>query len=133
MDLDSDGDTVSDLDDCDTANPQVWTRPGEALGLTLQHNHGTGLTSLSWAPPTPYGCMPALMLFDTVMSGDPSDFVTTAVCVETDDGPNTDSQHGTDPAVGQVYYFVARPENPCGHGGSGHRSDGTPRVARTCP
>jgi titin len=133
-DTESDGDTVSDLDDCDPGDNQVWTLPGAAVDLMLSHTGGPGgTTTLSWTVPTPIGGVTAVLVYDTISSVDPSDFVTSASCVESDDGSDTMAVHTTAPPAGTALQFLIRAENPCGDGSLGERSDGTARSARNCP
>ena len=129
VDVDPDGDTVSDTDDCDPGDSEVWTVPGVAANLTLSQTGTT--TTISWALPTPVGG--AVIAYDTIVSPDPDDFVSSAACVESDDGSDRQSTHGVDPAEGEVFYFLVRAENPCGDGPVGEFSDGTARSGRNCP
>jgi len=129
VDTDSDSDTISDLDDCDDADPLVWTVPGEVVGVMLSHSGGVGgTTTLDWPAPTPFGGHPSVVVYDVIRSSNPADFGVSAVCMETDDGPNTTATHGTDPAPGAVVYFLIRAEDPCGMGSIGDSA----RTARTC-
>ena len=133
-DTDSDGDTVSDTDDCDDGDSQVWTTPGEVLGLTLTHSGGLGgTTTLGWTAPTPLGGATAAVVYDTISSADPDDFVTSATCVETDDATDTMSTDSTDPASGTVLFYLIRAETSCGASPLGTDSSDTPRSARGCP
>ena len=94
---------------------------------------GIGGTDLDWTPPTDLGGV--AVAYDTIRSDDPSDFVTTAVCVESDDGTDTSSFDAATPGVGAANYYLIRAENQCpsGQGSLGNSSDGTPRTGRTCP
>ena len=68
-------------------------------------------------------------------SSDPSDFIEGAVCVEENDGTDTEAEDVDDPGPGVVFYYLVRAENDCpvGEGSLGRGSDGTPRAGRGCP
>ncbi|MGH9870683.1 MAG: thrombospondin type 3 repeat-containing protein [Candidatus Polarisedimenticolia bacterium] len=87
-DGDADSDGVADAVDCADVDNQIWSIPSEVLDLQLTHDVGSG-TVLSWSAPAQIGGVPASVHYDTIRSLVSSDFVTNAVCVETDDGPNT--------------------------------------------
>jgi PKD repeat protein len=72
-------------------------------------------------------------VYDTIRSTDPSDFVTNAVCLETDDS-DTMADDPDDPLPGEVYAYVSRGGDNCpdGEGSLGTDSDGTPRVGIDC-
>ena len=73
------------------------------------------------------------MAYDTIRSGDPADFVGSPVCVESDDGTDTEATDAGLPGINEVFYYLARAENDCGPGTSGTDSDGQERVLDTCP
>ena len=99
----------------------------------LSHDIPSGLTSLSWgAPADPGG--DATLVYDTLRSADAADFVTGAVCVESDDALDTAATDSTPAAVGQTLYYLVRPENACvGTGGLGTDSAGVARTGTACP
>jgi hypothetical protein len=66
------------------------------------------------------------MRYDALRTLIPSDFVISAICLETNDGPNTTASDATIPAVGTCFYYDFGAENSCGFGPFG-------RPARTCP
>lgn len=132
FDGDADGDAVSDGTDCLAYDPTVWDTPGEVTGLLLSHVGGAGgTTTLSWsAPSSPGGTSP---VYDTLRSATASDFVTSASCVESDDGPNATATDSVTPPPGEVAFFLVRAQNVCDSGSLGTSSAGTPRAGRGCP
>jgi hypothetical protein len=126
-DLDGDG-YQSDVD-CNDGNDAIWGTPGEALDLVFAADKAT----LSVAPPVDPGGLVSSLLYDTVRSGIPSDFVGAATCVETNGGPDTSAVDASTPVAGSVFYYLVRAENACGVGALGTWTDGTPRTVRTCP
>jgi CSLREA domain-containing protein len=129
-DSDGDGDTISQVDDCDDDDGQAWMVPGEAIDLILFHTGGTGgTTTLAWTAPSPLGGTLSGVVYDTIRSLAPADFVTSAVCVDTNGGPDPSAIDSTDPAAETVAYFLIRAENGCGTGPLG----GSGREARGCP
>jgi hypothetical protein len=125
---DNDSDGFCAFQDCDDTNDQIWATPGEVTGLVF-----TGPMTLNWdAPATPGGSTP---FYDTLRSSDPTDFVAATVCVEEDDGTDTEAEDTDSPALGGVFYYLVRAENSCpvGEGSLGIGFDGTPRTGRGCP
>jgi len=132
-DPDSDGDGFGVTTDCNDLDLLNWATPGEARSLTALHDRATGKTTLHWNAPVVLGAVS--VVYDTLRSLSPSDFVTTAACLETDDGTDTQAATHEAPPLGQVLYYLVRAQNNCpaGEGSLGTRSDGTPRIGRTCP
>jgi hypothetical protein len=113
--------------DCDDGDPTVWTPPGEVLGLAF-----TDDASVSWGPPPEPGA--TAVVFDLLRSPDPADFVTPALCVETN-GADLGAADPAVPAAGAVHHYLVRAENACpaGQGSLGQASDGSERAGRACP
>jgi hypothetical protein len=134
VDQDADGFTVC-VGDCNDANNAVWATPGEVRSLLLSHDKLNNSTSISWTAPASLGGTAASILYDTVRSANPSNFVGAGFCVETNNGPNTTAADPVPPAIGSRFYYLIRGENACpsGQGSLGNQSNGTPRTARTCP
>ena len=132
LQVDGDGDLHGDVCDCDDANGAVWATPLESVALNL--THGGLLSTLIWSAPLDLGG--ASVVYDTISSGNPADFVTLATCVETN-GANTTSTHATSPASRRAIDFLIRAENACpgalGQGSLGTSSAGVPRTALLCP
>lgn len=125
-----DSDRLGDLCDCDAANGNVWAQPGQ-VGLTLSHDGTIGETEITWAAADPGGAIAPI--YDTLRSDDASDFVTAAVCVESDDG-DTMTIDTNAPAPGGVFNYLVRAENDCpGAGSLGRDSDGAERPGAACP
>lgn len=128
-DLDLDGYAVCD---CDDANPEVWSTPGEALELRVAK--GTqNAAELSWGPPVKPGG--TIVSYDAIRSADASDFVSPASCLSLPVATVPASSDSSSPGSGGVYFYLARATNACpaGTGGVGEGSGGTPRTARSCP
>ncbi len=121
-------DGAGDACDCDPLDDQVWSVPGPINDLMLSDDNV--ITTLSWSPPANPGSV--VLVYDTVLSTVASDFVAFVVCVESDDGVDTQSFHMGDPLPGEVYNFLIRPENGCG-GYGGSNSAGVTRPIAPCP
>jgi hypothetical protein len=132
---DDDGDLTSECaGDCNDQDSEIWGTPGEAMSLSLAHVGGFGgTTTLDWVAPGEGGTA-AGMRYDTLRSGDRSEFVVSTDCLESDDGPNTSSSDSDDPASGSVVFYLIRAVNSCpaGDGPLGLTS-GQPRTGRSCP
>jgi hypothetical protein len=113
--------------DCNDANLAVWAIPGEAENL-LWSGDGQGLT---WSPPAEPGG--TTVLYDTIRSSLPSDFMTSAACIGTDDGSDLTASDPETPVAGQCFFYVVRGGNSCGEGSLGTMSSGEQRTARSCP
>jgi hypothetical protein len=131
---DVDGDSFSTCaGDCNDANGAIWATPGEVGSLLLNYSKLTSTTSLSWsAPLLPGGTS---VLYDTLRSTTPTNFTTSATCVETNDGANTVASDATALSPGGVFFYLVRAENSCpsGQGVLGRNHAGTPTPGRTCP
>jgi len=131
---DVDGDSFSTCaGDCNDTNGAIWATPGEVRSLLLNYSKLASTTSLSWsAPLLPGGTS---MLYDTLRSSTPTNFTTSATCVETNDGANTVASDATALAPGGVFFYLVRAENSCpsGQGVLGRNHAGTPTPGRTCP
>ena len=128
--VDDDGDGFSECQgDCDDANNQVWSTPGEVRDLNLQVDAQT----LHWSAPAGLGG--TLVLYDTLRSSAPADFVAAGACVETDDGSDTQAVDPTMPLPGGLFFYLVRAQNSCpsGEGSLGNNSSGVPRAGRSCP
>jgi hypothetical protein len=123
---DVDGDTYNECHECNDADPQAWYTPSEAEDLLFASDRET----MSWDPPLDPGG--TSVIYDTLRSGDAQDFGdTSAVCVESDDGSDTIATDSETP--GEVFYYLVRAENACGHGLLGQRFDGERPAGRDCP
>ncbi|MEW5806695.1 MAG: hypothetical protein AB1756_05030 [Acidobacteriota bacterium] len=129
---DDDNDGIYGPSDCDDSNPEVWAIPGEALDLRLTHSSETGITTLTWNPPSDPGA--TSVFYDTIRSTDPSDFSSDASCIESD-GSDATSSDSDMPPDGKVFYYLIRAENECpdGQGSMGKDSSGNERTALPCP
>jgi hypothetical protein len=136
--VDRDGDGFGALDDpscaslvldCDDASAAAWDTPGETVDLRF-----TSGTTLVWDPPADPGAPAPDLLYDTLRSVSPGDFLS-AICLESDDGPNTTATDGAIPSVGQTYFYLTRAQTACpqGAGTLGTNSSGAPRVGVDCP
>ncbi len=68
------------------------------------------------------------MLYDVVRADDPNDFVIDAVCIETDDGPNTEATDAEILPPGVLGFYQVRAENTCV---SRYSAYGLPETAST--
>jgi hypothetical protein len=131
---DSDQDGVCDPVDCAPGEPESWDTPGEVTGLMLAPAGGGGPTTLTWTGPQEEGGTPAALVYDTISSLDPADFLTdpSVTCVESDDGADTTASDATIPGLGQVIYYLVRAGNACGPGSAGSGTGGSPRPVVDC-
>jgi hypothetical protein len=133
--IDDDGDGLSECQgDCNDGDGSVWVTPSEVTSLILFHDSSTGITTLRWDPPVEPGTsIPDGVLYDTLRSDVPDDFVNPpqAVCTEFDDGKDMLSTDSKSPAPGGVFHYLIRAENACGYGPLG--PDSLPRIGKDCP
>ena len=116
--------------DCDDQNPAIWGTPGNTVNLRF-----TSKRTLAWDPPSDPGALVSALVYDTLRSGAPGDFLNAAICLESDDGPNTMATDSAVPSVGQVFFHLSRAQNSYaqGTGSLGTSSSGVPRQGRSCP
>ncbi len=114
--------------DCDDALGAAWARPGETRSLRFQSE-----TALSWVVPSAPGG--TLVRYDTLRSDVASDFMTSAICLESDDASDTAASEPQAPVAGNGFYYLIGAENDCpnGQGSLGFGTDGEERLGRTCP
>ncbi|MDX1389415.1 MAG: hypothetical protein R3344_09520, partial [Acidobacteriota bacterium] len=123
---DGDNDTFGACD-CDDGDADVWGAPGEVRDLLLSKDDVLG-SVLSWTPPTQLGG--TSVVFETLRSDDPADFVDAAVCLS---DPGSDD---VTPVPGQIFAYLVRARSGCvltGVGTLGARSDGVEREGTDCP
>jgi hypothetical protein len=101
--------------------------PGEVRSLEFP----LGKDTLAWARPTEMGG-PVAPVYDVVRSDSASDFLTEAVCIESDDGVDTIAVDGARPLPDGIFYYLARAENGCGTGSPGEDSNGLERPTVGC-
>ena len=132
VDGDGDGFTLC-TGDCNDGNAAIWATPGDVRFLLMSHNKATGVSTVSWSAPASPGA--TSLLYDTLRSPLPSNFTSSAVCVETNDGPNMTATDSTTPSSGSTLHYLTRAENTCpsGQGVLGRNKAGTPTPGRTCP
>jgi hypothetical protein len=131
---DSDADGVGQACDCDDSSAAAWAAPGEVANLRLAKTAVSPGCMLHWnAVAKPGG---TLVGYDTLRSGEAFDFVSSAVCLETDDGSDLVSSDDSLPSPGGDSFLV-RARNGCpgpsGVGSLGSGSAGTERLGRDCP
>lgn len=132
VDGDGDGFTLC-TGDCNDGNAAIWATPSEVRSLLMSHNKGTGVSTVSWTAPLAPGA--TSIVYDTLRSPTPSNFTSSATCVETNDGANTTAADAMTPSPGSALFFLTRAENACpsGQGILGRNGAGTPVPGRTCP
>ena len=116
------------IPDCDDANPEAWTTPGEVPSLDFND-----AITVSWTAPADAG---GTSLAYDLLASDSSDYVVSAWCVESNEFNQT-ATYAPKPLPGFVIYFLARGSNDCpppdGEGPLGFASSGAPRPGRSCP
>jgi hypothetical protein len=128
----SDTDAFGDECDCADGDPTAWALATDVTTLSLLHSFDTGLTDLSWGVPADAGGSVPLV-YDTLRSSDPADFVGAAVCVESDEA-DLAAVDGAAPGPGGVFYYLVRVDNGCPEPGSlGRDSAGVERSGIQCP
>jgi hypothetical protein len=70
--------------------------------------------------------------YDVLRSTSRSNFVTGAICLESDDDTDVVAADPAAPGSGGVFYYLVRVQTGC-DGSLGLRSDGTVRAGRSCP
>jgi hypothetical protein len=131
---DADTDSYGDACDCDSSNDQVWKEPAEVSGLILSKTLTPGEALLSWDAITDHGgTLP--VVYDTLRSSDPSDFLTSAICIESDDDSDTESLDPDPAPQPSPFCYLVRAENECptGPGDLGSDSSGSARQGIVCP
>ena len=118
---------VADGSDCDDGSASLWRTPGEVRDLLFADDQ-----TLVWTAPAEGGA--TSLVYDLLLSNDPTDFVTSATCVASDAAATT-AIDPLSPVPGAAFFYLARAQNACpkGDGSLGTRSDGTGRIGRTCP
>jgi hypothetical protein len=124
---DGDADGYDDVLDCAASDGSLWTVPGEVQALVLARPGG--VATLSWEAPQETGATG--VLYDTIRSTDPSDFIGAGACIGTDVA--TTAIDPSPIAPGQAFFYLVRARNSCGDGSLGTDSSGVPRVAVACP
>ncbi len=117
--------------DCDDTNINIWGTPGEVLNVEMSFGP-FGTSTLNWDPPVMPGGFQ--ILYDTIRSIDPGDFVIQGECVESGDGADNLFFEFEDPPMGEVFYYLVRARNICPAVGLvGTDSQQHLRVAKSCP
>lgn len=128
LEADCDGDGITPLLDCDDTDPGQQGLPGAAEDVLFSDD-----TTMSWSPPAGAGGDPNALAYDVIRSQAAGDFMTAAVCTETDDGGDTMATVSDVPAVDSVHYFLVRTQNRCGNATAGVTSEAIERSVRPCP
>ncbi len=116
--------------DCDDTNASVWGMPGEVTGTAVSADK----TTINWNAPASLGG--TQVRYDTIRSQDANDFVTNAVCIESDDGTDTMATDVAVPPSNEIWFYLVVSENACpapSGRNAGTTSSNTPRAARECP
>ncbi|UCF69145.1 MAG: hypothetical protein JSV80_07640 [Acidobacteriota bacterium] len=125
---DADADTFIVCEDCNDADGDVWATPGEARNLRIMADG-----SLEWEPPLDPGGN--VILYETLRSDDPADFVDAVICLADANPQDTAASDGASPPVGGQFSYLVRATNVCpdGEGPLGDASSGLPREGASCP
>jgi len=112
---------VGNGDDCQDGDPAIWAAPSEVGTLLF-----TDGQTLAWSVPLEPGA--TSIVYDLIRSGEVTDFVNGAVCIESDLAGTTSTDDET-PATGTLWSYLVRGVSGCPDG------DGSvgPRSARACP
>lgn len=113
--------------DCDDDSDLVWGTPSAIRNL----RRGTDDQTLVWDEPLDRGGEAGGLYYDTLRSTDSADFMS-ALCVETDDGPNRTATDPETPAPGEVFYYLVRSDNDCPGSGPLGDGNGAPREGAEC-
>jgi N-acetylneuraminic acid mutarotase len=120
---------VANTLDCNDADPDVWATPSEVRNDSFRDPH-----TLVWDPPSAPGA--TTLLYDALRSAAPNDFLTAAVCLESD-GLDRSVAETTVPARGTAFFYLVRAQDGCpgtaGVGSLGTNSKGIQRSGRACP
>jgi len=113
--------------DCASSNAALWAPPSEALNLRFSN-----ATTLEWNAPAEPGAVS--ILYDTLRSGGPADFVGGGTCLAAD-SPLLSATDATVPTMGTALHYLVRSQNGCpsGSGPLGSSSAGVPRAGLNCP
>ena len=104
--------------------------PGEVGSLGVARDI-SGAAVVTWAAPLDAGG--SFVVYDTLRSPSPDDFLGAASCLETA-GADTTSVDTTPASPGAVFYLVrAVNDCPAGQGPLGSMPNGQPRPGRSCP
>ena len=125
---DSDGDGAFDRRDCAPADASVWAVPGPASGLRFPSSPANK-TTLAWNVPTSPGG--TQVRYDLLRSSAASEFGS-PTCVAKDIPATTANDSSAPPSPRAAFFYLVRAKNTCGTN-VGVASNGTPRVAGTCP
>ena len=99
----------------------------------LSHDATNNLTTVAWSAPGELGG--ASVVYDTLSSTSPSDFLTAAFCLESNDGADTLAIDDITPPPGVTTHYLVRAQNDCpdGLGSLGLEQNGQLRIANDCP
>jgi photosystem II stability/assembly factor-like uncharacterized protein len=125
---DGDGDGFPSAGDCDDANDQVWSPPGEVIQLEF-----ADATTLTWAAPNDLGGTLGATRFDTLRSTGPGSFdvAPPAVCLDPADVDLLTTDAEIPPPDG-IFFYLVRARNACSAGSLGASSTGSPRTGIAC-
>jgi hypothetical protein len=118
----SDGDGVGNSCDCAPDDITTWDPAPTVTGLSITKVGDS--TELNWIGLSGTGM--GNLVYDVLRSSTTS-FESGSVCIEPD-GADTTAIDSTDPAAGEIAFYVVHPENSCGNGSLGTTSEGVERV-----
>lgn len=123
-----DSDARGDDCDCAPSDPTAFAVPAEIAKVRFAGDK----TTLTWTPTAPaYGSATIQDVVRGALAGLPVGSGATETCLA-DAEPGANLSDATVPTIGTGFWYLIRARNPCGNGGYGSASDGTPRSTATC-
>jgi hypothetical protein len=122
-----------ELCDCNDADGNAWSRPGEVENVT--HSRAGDDTILEWDAPIDLGATTAS--YEVVRSSNALNFLTSTSCLGDGDPSDTELLESEIPAPGEAFSYLVRAVNGCpgeeGEGDVGRDSENVMRPSADCP
>jgi hypothetical protein len=122
--VDGDGDGVANGVDCVPGDAAVWTAPAPVTDLRLSKS----VTGFTWSTPS----SGANAVYDVLRSAVASDFWNATCVAGGASQPSVPAAWDTDPAPGEIRFYLVRARSSCGTAPMGSSSHGTPRQGTAC-
>jgi hypothetical protein len=124
-----DRDARGDECDCAPSDPTAFAYPAEVALVRFP----TDRTTLTWQPTQPlYGIATVHDVLRGLFHELPVGSGGSETCVASETSAASFADPGV-PPLGTGYWYLIRARSPCGIGGYGSASDGTPRASGACP